>query len=160
MFSTPETCWETNDGTITAAVTGGIGEVTWLWNDPLLQTTETAIGLPSNESFTVIVTDSLGCTLDTTLVVDPNVGCFFVATAFTPNGDGYNDEWLIGGLGTSQTPWYRFTTAGVNCCLSRAGRCAWDGRSNGNPVPIADYYYIIKYDETEDPILGTVTVKY
>lgn len=161
LFSTPETCWETNDGTITAAVTGGIGEVTWLWNDPLLQTTETAIGLPSNESFTVIVTDSLGCTLDTTLVVDPNVGCFFVATALTPNGDGYNDEWLIGGLEYFPDALVQvYNRWGQLLFESRGYDVPWDGRSNGNPVPIADYYYIIKYDETEDPILGTVTVKY
>ena len=142
-------------------MTGGIGEVTWLWNDPLLQTTETAIGLPSNESFTVIVTDSLGCTLDTTLVVDPNVGCFFVATALTPNGDGYNDEWLIGGLEYFPDALVQvYNRWGQLLFESRGYDVPWDGRSNGNPVPIADYYYIIKYDETEDPILGTVTVKY
>ena len=161
LFSTPETCWETNDGTATAAVTGGIGTVNWLWSDPLAQTTETAIGLASNEEYMVIVTDSLGCTLDTTIVVDPNVGCFFVATAITPNGDGYNDTWVIGGLEYFPDALVQvYNRWGQLLFESRGYDVPWDGRSNGNFVSVADYYYIIKYAETEDPIIGTVTVKY
>lgn len=161
LFSTPESCWETSDGTATAAVTGGEPPIVWLWSDLIQQTTETAIGLESNETYTVTVTDNIGCTLDTSLVVDPNIGCFFIATAVTPNGDGFNDEWVIGGLEYFPDAVVQvYNRWGQLIFESRGYDVPWDGRNNGNPVAVADYYYMIKYNETEDPILGTVTVKY
>ena len=36
----------------------------------------------------------------------------------------------------------------------------WDGTYNGNNVGVADYYFIIDYKVGEEPITGTVTVKY
>ncbi|MEO0403757.1 MAG: SprB repeat-containing protein, partial [Bacteroidota bacterium] len=73
MFSSPVTCWNTGDGTATAAVTGGELPITWQWNDPMNQSSPTAVGL-DEEVYTVIVTDAIGCTLSGVVEVEPTEG--------------------------------------------------------------------------------------
>jgi hypothetical protein len=34
----------------------------------------------------------------------------------------------------------------------------WDGMYNGQPVPVAVYYWIIKLTPNSEPMTGTVTV--
>ncbi|MDG1261046.1 MAG: gliding motility-associated C-terminal domain-containing protein [Flavobacteriales bacterium] len=160
LFTSPVTCWEEADGTATAAVTGGELPISYQWNDENAQTTATAVGLPE-EVYSVTVTDAIGCTLSFLVEVEPTVGCFFIADALTPNGDGANDEWVIGGLeyfpnSTVQV----FNRWGQLLFESTGYATRWDGRFKSNLLPIADYYYVITYDEAKDPITGTVTIKY
>ncbi|MFT5822163.1 MAG: gliding motility-associated-like protein [Crocinitomix sp.] len=61
MTHTDVTCFGMDDGTGTAMPTTGIGPYTYLWDDPLAQTTGTSVGLSPN-TYDVIVTDDLGCT--------------------------------------------------------------------------------------------------
>lgn len=161
IFTSPETCWEEDDGTATAAVSGGFGEITYLWNDQSLQTTSTAVGLEAEEQYEVIITDTLGCTIVAYAFIEPTEGCLFIATALTPNGDGSNDVWLIGGLeyfplSTVQV----YNRWGQILYESRGYSVPWDGTHNGNKVSVADYYFIIDYKVGEEPITGSVTVKY
>ena len=59
------------DGTATATVSGGTVPYTYLWDDPLAQTTSTASDLAEG-TYTVIVTDANGCeTLSTITLTDP-----------------------------------------------------------------------------------------
>lgn len=160
VFTSPVTCWNEADGTATAAVTGGELPITYQWNDAGEQTTATAIGLPE-EVYSVTVTDAIGCTLSFLAEVEPTVGCFFIADAITPNGDGANDEWVIGGLeffplSTVQV----YNRWGQLLFESEGYGIPWDGKFNGNELPAADYYYVITYDENKEPIVGTVTLKY
>ena len=97
IFTSPVTCWQTSDGTATAAVTGGQLPIQYEWSDPDGQTTATAIGL-AEDVYSVVVTDSIGCTLGFLATVDPTEDCLFIADAITPNGDGVNDRWVVGGL--------------------------------------------------------------
>ncbi|NQX91143.1 MAG: gliding motility-associated C-terminal domain-containing protein, partial [Flavobacteriales bacterium] len=160
MFSSPVTCWNTGDGTATAAVTGGELPISWQWNDPMNQTTATAVGL-DEEVYTVIVTDAIGCTLSGIVEVEPTEGCFFIATALTPNSDGTNDTWTIGGLEFfPQSTVQVFNRWGQLLFESQGYETPWDGTFNGRELPTADYYYIITYDDAKDPITGTVTIKY
>jgi serine protease len=57
--STDPLCNGNCDGTITIVATGGVGAYTYLWNDPLAQTTAAASALCSG-TYQCIVTDSLG----------------------------------------------------------------------------------------------------
>jgi gliding motility-associated-like protein len=36
----------------------------------------------------------------------------------------------------------------------------WDGRFNGQLLPVADYYFTIDYAPDQEIIMGTVTIKY
>jgi gliding motility-associated-like protein len=160
VFSSPVTCWNEGDGTATAAVTGGTLPISYQWNDPQAQITATAVGLVE-EVYTVVVTDAIGCTLSYLVEVEPTVGCFFIADMLTPNGDGANDEWVIGGLEFFPSSSVQiFNRWGQLLFESKGYPNRWDGTYNGNILPIADYYYVITYDNSKDPITGTVTIKY
>lgn len=160
-FSSPETCWNERDGTATMAVSGGHLPISYLWDDPNAQITPTADGLASNFVYTVIVTDAIGCTLTDTVHVSPTVGCFFISNALTPNSDGYNDVWLLGGLEYFPDCVVNvFNRWGQNVYTSVGYLTPWNGLYKGEMLPVADYYYTIEYDKTKDPIVGTVTLKY
>ncbi|MBK9356594.1 MAG: gliding motility-associated C-terminal domain-containing protein [Bacteroidales bacterium] len=77
-----------SDGQATAVVTGGTLPYTYLWDDPMAQTTATATGLTAG-TYTVFVTDANGCRaekavtltdpgpgLNAIAMVDQNVSCF------------------------------------------------------------------------------------
>ncbi len=61
VSSSDATCDDSDDGSATAQVSGGAPPYSYLWNDPLAQTTESAVGL-SLGTYSVIVTDDHGCT--------------------------------------------------------------------------------------------------
>lgn len=160
MLSSPVTCWNEQDGTVTASVDGGHLPIQYLWSDFLAQETATATGL-FEDTYAVVITDSLGCTLSSAVVVEPTIGCFFIADAITPNGDGYNDEWIVGGLEffpSSKVSVYNRWGQELFSSLGYAKR--WDGRFNNAPLPMADYYYVIDFNGDQEPITGTVTLKY
>lgn len=160
MFSSPVTCWNENDGTATAAVSGGTEPITYQWNDEQGQITATAVGL-AEETYIVTIVDAIGCTITETIEVEPTEGCFFIATALTPNGDGANDTWTIGGLEFfPQSSVQVFNRWGQLLFESTGYNTPWDGRYNGSELPVADYYFIITYDQEKEPITGTVTIKY
>jgi len=160
-FSSPESCWNEQDGTATVAVLNGTPPISYEWNDDNQQTTPTAIGLSPNIQYTVVVTDSIGCTLSTSVFVEPTIGCFFIANALTPNGDGVNDFWVLGGLEYFPTANIQvFNRWGQIVFESKGYSSPWEGRYKGENLPVADYYFIIEYDSSKDPIMGTVTVKY
>lgn len=160
IFSSPLTCWNTMDGTTTAAVTGGVPPILFQWDDPWQQSTATAVGL-DEDTYHVTIMDDLGCIIDTVASVSPNVGCFFISTALTPNGDGANDEWLIGGLEYYPLAVVRvYNRWGQQLYESVGYKVPWDGRHNGKKLPASDYFFVIKYDEAEESITGSVTIKY
>lgn len=161
MSSTPETCWNELDGTATVAVQNGNPPLSYEWDDNLLQTTATAMGLAPNAEYEVRVTDAIGCNLTASVFVEANIGCFFIATAITPNGDGVNDSWVLGGF--EYYPDCKinvFNRWGQTVFSSTGYSGQWDGRLNGQLLPVADYYFTIDYAPDEEVIMGTVTIKY
>jgi hypothetical protein len=60
LANTTLLCYGNTNGTISSTTVGGTGSYSYLWNDPLAQTTATATGL-SVGTYTVTVTDILGC---------------------------------------------------------------------------------------------------
>jgi gliding motility-associated-like protein len=160
IFTTPVTCWQTSDGTATAAVTGGQLPIHYEWSDPAGQSTATAIGL-SEDVYSVVVTDDIGCTLGFLATVDPTEDCLFIADAITPNGDGVNDRWVVGGLEFfPQSEVEVFNRWGQLLFRSQPGTTWWDGTFNGALLPASDYYYVITVFPGAAPITGTVTLKY
>ena len=159
-FPSPVTCWNAEDGTITVSIDGGDSPFTYLWSDPFNQTSATAIGL-TEDTYTVTVTDAIGCNLTVSEAITHIEGCLFIADALTPNGDGYNDEWIVGGLlDFPQSEVKVYNRWGQLLFFSDEGDVHWDGRFNNQRLPVADYYYTIELSPYDPPITGTVSLKY
>ena len=67
---------------------------------------------------------------------------------FTPNGDGYNDNWSIKGLTPEfEAKIYIFDRYGKLLKQIDAYGNGWDGKFNGTEVPSTDYWFKIEYKE-------------
>jgi gliding motility-associated-like protein len=114
-------CYGDCDGSITVEATGGVpsanGDYTYLWNDPLNQTTKTAIGLCAG-TYTCIVTDMAGCVVTKPFDVTQNDK--FIATITSQQAiDCY------GGKGS-----LKVTTSGGTLPIPINGRLWSSGGSN------------------------------
>ena len=159
-FASPVTCWNAEDGTATVSVVGGKPPFTFEWSDPFGQTNATAVGL-TEDTYTVVVTDVFGCRRSMSQSVEAIEGCLFIADALTPNDDGKNDEWVVGGLEDfPESEVMVFNRWGQRLFYTQGGQESWKGRFSGARLPVADYYYTISLYPGALPIRGTVTIKY
>ncbi|MBN4051888.1 T9SS type A sorting domain-containing protein, partial [Cytophagaceae bacterium AH-315-L13] len=72
MSATGVTCFGNDDGKAKVDVSGGVQPYTYLWDDPVAQTTSEATGLTSG-TYTVIVKDAQDCQIsDNTTVSEPD----------------------------------------------------------------------------------------
>lgn len=82
-----------------------------------------------------------------------------IPNAFSPNGDGMNDRWVITNLadypGASIEVFNRY---GQRVYYSVGYETPWNGMWNGKLLPLATYYYIIKLKNGFAPLTGYVTI--
>ena len=104
-------CAGSSDGSITVTTMGGTAPYTYLWSDPLAQTTATATGL-AQSSYSVTVTDANGCTVECIdMIMDPApVGCTLSSTDVSCNGGMDGVVVVTGSGGTSG---YEFSLNGA-----------------------------------------------
>jgi gliding motility-associated-like protein len=99
-------------------------------------------------TYTMTVTDANGCISADNAVVTVLPYCLKVMNAFTPNGDGTNDRWIVtnnGGLCVTNVYVTVFNRYGGEVYVNPNYQNNWDGTYKGNPVPDGTYYYVINY---------------
>lgn len=159
--STEESCFNNLDGTAEALLQGGNGPFSFLWNDLQAQQTALATGLLGNRNYRVEVTDVNNCIYKRTVFVPLKDGCIFIANAITPNGDGSNDTWVIGGLDGYADAYVQVVNRYGQVVFESNGYAnPWRGALNNEPLPPADYYYVVSYDKSKEPLTGVVSIKY
>ena len=81
---------------------------------------------------------------------------------FSPNSDGYNDTWEISYLNQYESVKVQiFNRWGASIWESSSPNILnWDGKFNGNDLPIGTYYYIISFEDdiNKEPLTGPVTI--
>ncbi|HQH24393.1 MAG TPA: gliding motility-associated C-terminal domain-containing protein [Bacteroidales bacterium] len=157
---TPPWCPDKPDGMISLDVTGGVPGTTYtyLWSDGSVGTEILNI---VEGKFVVAVTDINGCTVRDSVLVKPlNSTCLIIPNAFSPNGDLVNDKWNIGLIELYPEAEVKiFNRWGGTVWKSERGYPhPWDGRSNGTPLPVDSYHYIIDLGKGRKPIVGNVTI--
>jgi len=136
--------------------------LTFLWTpaDGLSAATTLRPSLYANEDmvYTLTAKGEGGCTAsdETTVKVFKQVK---VPNAFSPNGDHINDTWVITNLneyaGCTVEVYNRY---GQLVYQSTGYGTAWDGTYNGQPLPLATYYYVIRLKNGFEPITGFVAI--
>jgi gliding motility-associated-like protein len=129
---------------------------TGLDHDNILAPTVTAT---ANTTYMLTVTSAEGCSASAIVNVSI-LKKLLVPSAFTPNGDGINDNWVIHYLdtyaGCSVTIFNRY---GFKIYQSTGYAKPWDGRGgNGEPVEVGTYYYIIDPKNGDKVLSGCLTI--
>jgi gliding motility-associated-like protein len=144
--------------------TGSAGTYLWTPSTGLSSATVLApVANPtSTTTYTLRVTTAQGCfaTDDVTITVVPY--CVKPMDAFTPNGDGINDRWLItNGNCLISAKAQVFNRYGARVFESNNYKNDWDGTYKGKPLPDGTYYYVISFNilngQTE-LLKGNVTI--
>jgi gliding motility-associated-like protein len=82
-----------------------------------------------------------------------------VPNAFSPNGDGINDYWQITNLADYDKATVQvYNRYGQMVFRSVGYGTPWDGKANGNSLPVGTYYYIIELNKKIAPLTGSVTI--
>jgi len=96
--------------------------------------------------YTLTVTTAQGCVTSDDLTVTVIPYCVKPMEAFTPNGDGMNDRWLItNGNCLANARVQVFNRYGASVFESKDYKNTWDGSYNGKPLADGTYYYVITY---------------
>jgi len=64
--------------------------------------------------------------------------------AFSPNGDGVNDEWKVAYRSLLEFKCWIFNRYGTELCYFEDPSLGWDGKYKGKSVPPGVYYYVIQ----------------
>lgn len=151
-------CIDNYDGVAYAYPNGGNGGYDYFWSNGT--STFDNAGL-SNEWYSVLVTDILGCTgTDSVFITKDDIGCVFPVNAFTPNGDYYNDLWNIDNMELYPEADVQIFNKWGNLIFHHEGLYEpWDGTMNENPVPSEVYYWIINLNHPDREVLkGNITI--
>jgi gliding motility-associated-like protein len=138
----------------------GSGGILYKWRDA---TTLTDSTVPNPYAFPLVtttyyltVTNDLGCedydSVQVRVLPRPQEQIpkeidtvFFIPNTITPNNDGYNDVWYIRGLERFPENNVRiFNRWGDEVFYEEPYSNVWQGYWNGNPLPGATYYYVLK----------------
>jgi gliding motility-associated-like protein len=108
------------------------------------------------------VSDEHGCLIEADIIVETaNTSCIDVPNTFTPNGDLYNDTWIITNIGLyPEYELHVFNKWGNEVYNNTSNsQNEWDGTHYGNPLPSDVYYYILKLNNADDiQYSGTITL--
>jgi len=105
----------------------------------------TAYAKPSvTTTYTLTIKDNNNCTSAANTVITVIPYCIKTMDAFTPNGDGINDKWIVtaGGACTSQVMVNVFNRNGDKVYSNENYQNNWDGTYKGKTLPDATYYYV------------------
>ena len=113
-------------------------------------------------TYTLTNTNPQGCSKSASTVITVTPICINPMQAFTPNGDGFNDKWVItNGNCLIRATVQVYNRYGSKVFESNDYKNDWDGTYKGKPLPDATYYYEIRYELINNNIVerkGTVTI--
>ncbi len=167
VVSLIDTASTTCDSSIVLTAAGGIS---FMWspssslNNPTLAA-PTASPLEST-IYIVAVTDSNGCVATDTISVDVTCITLTIPGGFSPNGDGYNDVFVISKIEDYPDNMLRIFNRWGNMVYEMHDYDnSWNGTSNvsmlmnGNPLPDGTYYYVLDLGNGNEILTGYIVLR-
>jgi gliding motility-associated-like protein len=123
---------------------------TYLWTPPTnLSATNILNPIASPQvttTYTLTATSPQGCRASDDVVINVLPYCVKPMEAFSPNGDGINDLWLItNGSCLREASAQVFNRYGAKVFEDQSYKNNWDGTYNGKPLPDGTYYFVLSY---------------
>ena len=132
----------------------------FLLDDASSSSTSTGFGFEEDTEFTVLVTSEQGCIGRDTITVLVKT-LLEIPTSFTPNGDGINDVWEIKNFEQfAKMEVVVYDPLGSEV-YSTSRYDYWNGRRNGNDLPVTTYYYVITvtdFSGKTEALNGIITI--
>ncbi|MDD4148773.1 MAG: gliding motility-associated C-terminal domain-containing protein [Bacteroidales bacterium] len=160
LISNPS-CIGNNDGTIEIFLTGGVEPYYYKYGNNLIDFPY--ISRLFEGEYTVEIFDSMQCEVDLGLAIltDVQIDCIKIPDAFTPNGDGINDTFIIEGMDIFPTALLViYNRWGQLLYSAETGQDWWDGKYKGNFMPTGPYLYILDLRNGTKSYQGTITIVY
>ncbi len=149
--------YQSSDGSIALAVSGGTSPYTYLWSNGA--TTQNLSGVPAGD-YTVVITDSHGCTYRAVIHLSEPLG-LQMPTGYSPNGDGFNDYFVVHGLDAYPDNNLKVFNRWGNKVYEKDNyQNKWDGRnSSGDPLPDGTYFVVLTINGGDIKLHGYVDIR-
>jgi gliding motility-associated-like protein len=157
---------EGDNVTLQGSSTSNLSTIAWTPTSSVISGGNTftpVVKPPVTTNYTMTVTDVNQCISTDVAGVTVIPYCIKAMNAFTPNGDGMNDRWLVttSAVCTKQIAVAVFNRYGNIVYKNDNYQNNWDGTYNGKPVPDGTYYFTANYTTiTNNTILlkGDLTI--
>ncbi len=151
-------CIDQTDAQILISPYGGVPPYFYQWSTG--EASANAEDLPPG-IYELLVSDAHACVVPFTfeIAINPDE-CLGVPNTFTPNGDNYNDTWVISNLDLYPNAEVKiFNKWGNQVFDTPVPYVEWDGTHRGNDLPAEVYYFIIVLNNAEqNEYTGTITI--
>ncbi|MFN2396067.1 MAG: gliding motility-associated C-terminal domain-containing protein [Bacteroidales bacterium] len=158
-------CITDETGVITFDINGGVPPYSYLWSNG--STEPHLINVVSGD-YSVEITDSNGCTLNYDFYIPYETDECDITTSqgFSPNGDGFNDFWIIDGITAyPQNTVQVFNRWGTLVYEATPYENDWDAVPNrgrifdsSGKLPAGTYYYLITLEPGGEIITGWIYI--
>ena len=112
--------------------------------------------------YTLTVTSDAGCKASNSTTINVQAGQLpplGIPNAFSPNGDGVNDTWVITNISYYPDAQVSvFNRYGHLIYQTQGAYTPWDGNYDGKKVPFGTYYYIIDTKDNTKKKTGYLTI--
>ncbi len=152
-------CSGNYDGYIHIATVGGTEPYRYFMLD--LELESTIVDSLYQGDYYIEVQDSNYCeySFGPVTLVDVDRDCLNIPAPFSPNGDGYNDDWFLENIHLYPKSIVQIYNRWGQLLYEESGPSGfWDGNYNGKPVPTGVYIYLIILGTDEENRNGTVTI--
>lgn len=142
---------------ITITIINGFGSYEYQLDNGLFQTYDVFQDVSSGEHI-ITIKDTKGECGASTLITKVLKYPYY----FTPNGDGYMDNWNIWDLkNQSNAVIYLYDRYGKLLQQISPASSGWDGTENGHPLPSGDYWFQVMYENngTQQEFRGHFSMK-
>ena len=131
-------------------ITESTADFEFALNDGDYQSSSQFVGIPGG-LYTVRARNINGCG-----EASEDVVVLGYATFFTPNGDGIHDYWNIEGIQhLTDAELYIYDRLGKLVSQVAIDTEGWDGSLQGQELPATDYWYRLRYTQSEDAKFST-----